>query len=58
MPLNTNSAISYNKERGYSQQATVIIQNFVGAKSTGTFDAQTMQAVYTMQQSPKLPTAR
>ncbi len=55
MSLNTNSAISYNKERGYSQQATAIIQNFANAKTSGVFDAATVQAVYKMQQSPLYP---
>jgi hypothetical protein len=55
MSLNKASAISYNNGRGYSQEAIGIIQNFAGAITTGQFDNQTVEAVYKMQQSPKLP---
>ena len=49
MSLNKSSAISYNNAIGYSQKAIGIIQMFVGAKSVGYFDNQTVEAVYRMQ---------
>ena len=52
MSLNTYTAVKYNKACGYSQKATGIIQMFVRTSTNGTFDAQTVQAVYKMQQSP------
>jgi hypothetical protein len=55
MALNKSSAISYNKNRGYSQQAITIIQTFANAKTTGVFDNQTVEAIYKMQQSPLYP---
>lgn len=53
MPLYKKSAIDYNNGRGYSQQATAIIQNFVKAVTTGKFDDQTVEAIYKLQQSPQ-----
>lgn len=50
MSLNKKAAINYNNACGYSQKATGIIQMFVGAKSFGYFDNQTVEAVYAMQQ--------
>ena len=55
MSLNKSSAISYNKGRGYSQQAITIIQFFANAKTTGQFDNQTVEAVYKVQKSPLYP---
>ena len=49
MSLNRPSAISYNNAIGYSQKAIGIIQMFVGARSVGYFDNQTVEAVYQMQ---------
>lgn len=51
MALNKGAAISYNKERGYSQKAIGIIQFVVGAKTTGVWDNQAVEAVYAWQQS-------
>jgi hypothetical protein len=55
MSLNKSSAISYNKGRDYSQQAITIIQAFAGATTTGSFDNQTVEAIYNMQKSPNFP---
>lgn len=52
MSLNKYSAIKYNKNRNYSQQAIGIIQNFVKAPTSGKFDEKTVQAIYDMQKSP------
>ena len=49
MSLNKSSAISYNNAIGYSQKAIGIIQMFVGARSVGYFDDQTVEAIYKMQ---------
>lgn len=55
MSLNEYSAINYNKDRGYSQQAIGIIQMFARATTTGKFDGQTVRAIYNVQQSPLYP---
>ncbi len=55
MSLNLYSAIKYNKDRGYSQQAIGIIQMFANARTTGVFDHQTVEAIYRTQQSPIYP---
>lgn len=52
MHLNRKAAINYNKACGYSQKAIGIIQMFVRAKTVGSFDNQTVEAVYEMQKSP------
>ncbi len=52
MSLNKSSAISYNQGRSYSQQAILIIQEFVRTNLSGKWDNQSVQAVYDMQKSP------
>jgi len=53
MALYKTAAISYNKSRLYSQKAIDIIQFFVGCRTTGVFDAQTVEAIYRFQESPR-----
>ena len=55
MSLNAASAINYNRNRGYSQKAIGIIQMFANCRTTGTFDQQTVQAIYDVQKSPLYP---
>lgn len=51
MALNTASAINYNNERGYDQDAIKIIQWFVDATETGLWDNQSVKAVYDWQKA-------
>jgi len=52
MPLNIQSAISYNNSRLYSQKAIGIIQFFARCSTSGKFDSETVKAVYKVQESP------
>ncbi len=53
MALYKTAAISYNKSRLFSQKAIGIIQFFVSCRTTGEFDAQTVEAIYRFQESPR-----
>lgn len=56
MSLHVSSAIQYNNNRGYSAQATKLIQSHTNSYTSGVFDAPTVTAIYNWQNLPSRKT--